>query len=81
MKLSYRARRRLSLFLLLVWLPLFVVAAVTVVGLFDRPPLVVELAIYVALGVIWALPFRFAFLGVGREAPEEEGDGGSDEVR
>ena len=75
MKFSYRARRRLSLFLLLVWLPLFVVAAVTVVDWFDRPPLAVELLIYVALGIVWALPFRFAFLGVGREAPEDEREG------
>lgn len=76
MKLSYRARRRLSLFLLLVWLPFYVVAAVTVVDLFERPPLLLELLVYVVLGVIWALPFRFAFLGVGREDPDEGRDGG-----
>lgn len=70
MALGYKARRRWSLVLLLVWLPLFVVAAVTVTGLFDRPPLWLELAIYVALGVIWALPFRAVFRGVGREDPE-----------
>ncbi len=64
MALSYRTRRRLSLVLLLVWLPLFVVAAVTVTNWFERPPLWLELAIYVALGVIWALPFRAVFRGV-----------------
>ena len=70
MALSYRARRRLSLVLLLVWLPLFVVAAVTITGLFDRPPLWLELVIYVVLGVIWALPFRAVFRGVGQADPE-----------
>jgi hypothetical protein len=74
MKLAYRTRRRLALLLLVVWLPLFVVAAVTVVDWFGRPPLAVELLIYVALGVIWALPFRFVFLGVGREPPEDESE-------
>ena len=70
MALSYKARRRWSLVLLLVWLPLFVVAAVTVTGWFERPPLWLELAIYVVLGVVWALTFRAVFRGVGREDPE-----------
>lgn len=72
MKLSYRARRRLSLFLLLVWLPLYIAAALYVVSLFERPHILLELLVYVALGIVWALPFRFAFLGVGREEPSEE---------
>lgn len=70
MTLSYKARRRWALVLLLVWLPLFVVAAVTVTGLFERPPMWLELAIYVVLGVVWALPFRAVFRGVGREPPQ-----------
>lgn len=72
MNLTYRTRRRLSLLLLLVWLPLYVVVAVTVVGWFGTLPFLVELLIYVVLGVLWALPFRFVFLGVGREPPEDE---------
>ena len=38
MALSYRTRRRLSLLILLVGMPLYVVAAVTMLNLFDRPP-------------------------------------------
>ena len=75
MALSYKARRRWSLVLLLVWMPLFVVAAVTVTGWFERPPLWLELAIYVVLGIVWALPFRAVFRGVGREPPENESPG------
>jgi hypothetical protein len=71
MALSWKARRRWSLVLLLIWLPLYIVAAMVVVGLFDRPPLWLEALIYAGLGVIWALPFRAVFLGVGR-APEED---------
>lgn len=69
MALSYRARRVLSVLILLVGLPAYVVAAVTIMNRLDRPPILVELAIYVALGVVWALPFRWVFRGVGRPDP------------
>lgn len=68
--LSYKARRRWSLVILLVGLPLYVMAAVTVVSWFDRPPLWLEFVIYVALGILWALPFKFVFKGVGQADPD-----------
>ena len=74
MALSYTARRRWSLIILLIGLPVYLVLAVTLTGWiesrFGRPPFPVEVAIYVALGVLWALPFRFVFRGVGKEDPE-----------
>jgi hypothetical protein len=70
MKLSWAARRRWSLVLLLVGLPLYIVAAVTIMNRLDRPGFVVEFVVYVALGVLWALPFRFVFLGIGRADPD-----------
>ena len=73
MALSYKARRRLSLLVLGVGLPLYIVAAVNIVGLFERPSILVELAIYVGLGVLWALPLKAVFRGVGREDPDKEG--------
>ncbi|MBI6629976.1 DUF2842 domain-containing protein [Pontibaca salina] len=74
MALGYKARRRWSLVILLIGLPLYVVAAVTIVGRFDRPSMIVELAIHVGLGILWALPFRFIFRGVGQADPEEQAD-------
>lgn len=68
-RVSYRARKRWALVVLLIGLPLYVVAAVTLVGLFDRPGIAVELLIYIALGIIWALPFRALFRGLGRPDP------------
>jgi len=68
--LSYTARRRWALVILLVGLPVYVVAAVTLVGLIERPSVLVELAIYVGLGFAWALPFRFIFRGIGQPDPE-----------
>ncbi len=74
MALSYKARRRLSLVLLLVWLPLYVVVAVTVMNAIERPPLWLEVAIYAGLGIVWALPFRFVFRGIGKPDPNQPPD-------
>jgi hypothetical protein len=73
MALSYKARRRWALVILLVGLPLYVIAAVTLVGLIERPSFLVELLIYVGLGFLWALPFRFIFRGIGQEDPDAPG--------
>ncbi len=73
--LSHRARRRWSLAILLVGLPVYAAAAVSLIAVFDRPGIVAELLIYLALGIVWALPFRFVFRGVGRDAPDEQGGG------
>lgn len=75
MALSYRARKRLSLLILLVGMPLYIVLAVTLVGLFDRPPFWLELVIYVVLGVLWILPFRAVFIGIGQDDPNHTNKG------
>ncbi|MHA1529266.1 MAG: DUF2842 domain-containing protein [Alphaproteobacteria bacterium] len=69
--MTYRTRRILSLLLLLVGLPAYIVVAITVVGLFERPHIVLEVAIYVGLGFLWALPFKAVFKGVGRADPDK----------
>lgn len=71
MALSYKARRRWSLVILLIGLPAYIIAAVAIIAQFDRPPFWVELAIYVGLGIIWAIPFKFVFKGIGQANPEE----------
>lgn len=82
MALSYRARRRWSLVILLIGMPAYVVVAVTVMNMFDRPSMPVELMIYVALGIAWALPFRFVFRGIGKADPgAASGTGGDPEER
>lgn len=79
MPLSYKARRRWSLFILIVALPAYIVVTVTVVNMlertFGRPPIALEFVIYVVLGVIWAVPLKKIFLGVGQpdpDAPEDD---------
>ncbi|MEL6518322.1 MAG: DUF2842 domain-containing protein [Pseudomonadota bacterium] len=71
MALSYKARRRWSLVILLVGLPVYIVAAVTIMNWLGRPPLWVELGVYVGLGILWALPFKAVFKGVGQADPDK----------
>ncbi|WP_103256651.1 DUF2842 domain-containing protein [Tabrizicola aquatica] len=76
MALSYKARRRWALVILLIGMPLYVVVAVNLIDLIERPSIPVELAIYVGLGFLWALPFRFIFRGIGQADPAANTDGG-----
>jgi hypothetical protein len=71
MALSYKARRRWALVILLIGLPVYIVVAVSIIALFDRPSFLVELLIYVGLGIVWAIPFKFVFKGVGQQDPDE----------
>jgi hypothetical protein len=76
MPLAYKTRKRLSLVILLVGLPVYIIAAVTLVSWADarwgRLPILAEVAVYVGLGILWAMPFRAVFRGVGQADPEDE---------
>ena len=64
--MSYKLKRRLSLFILIVGLPLYVIFIVNLISSFDRPNFLVELLIYLLSGIVWALPLRSVFRGVGQ---------------
>lgn len=68
--MDLKSRKRWSLVVLLIGLPLYIVVAVTLMnwldGRFGRMPILVEFAIYAALGIIWILPFRRVFTGIGK---------------
>lgn len=70
MALSYKTRRRLSLLVLVVGLPVYIGLAWYILSLFDRPPVFVELLVYVVLGVLWAIPLKAVFIGVGQADPD-----------
>lgn len=76
--MTYRLRRMLSVLVLLVALPIYVVVVISVmawfVAWFGRPPFIIELIIYVVLGVIWAFPLKSVFMGVGQEDPNKKPD-------
>ena len=72
MALSYKARRRWSLVILLIGLPVYIVASISILSLFERPSILLELFIYIALGILWALPFKYVFRGVGQNDPAQD---------
>jgi hypothetical protein len=72
MALSYKARRRWALIILLVGLPVYVIVAVNLLALFERPSIWVELGIYIGLGILWAIPLKSVFKGVGQADPDEK---------
>ena len=60
MALSYKSRRRWSLFILVIGLPLYVVIAVNLVDLL--------------LGIAWVFPLKFVFQGIGQSNPDNDQD-------
>ena len=74
MALTHKTRKRLSLFVLVVGLPVYIGVVIGVMGLiYDRwgqPPLLLELLIYVVLGVVAFFPLKPIFLGTSREDPD-----------
>ncbi|ROU00292.1 DUF2842 domain-containing protein [Histidinibacterium lentulum] len=72
MALTRKQKKRWALLILLVGLPAYVVVAVTILNALGRPPLWVEFGVYLGLGVLWVLPFKAVFQGVGREDPGDE---------
>ena len=74
MALSYKARRRWALIILLIGMPLYIIFAIAGVALLfsstGRPPIAIEFAIYVILGVVWVFPFKKVFMGVGQADPD-----------
>jgi uncharacterized membrane protein YbhN (UPF0104 family) len=70
MALAYKTRRRLALLILLVGLPIYIVAAVSLVNWLDRPSIWVEFLIYVGLGVVWIVPLKPVFKGIGQPDPD-----------
>ena len=85
MALSYKTRKRLALLILLVGMPVYIIIAVTVVNWadarFGRLPIWAEFMVYVGLGILWILPFRSIFRGIGQadpDAPDSEKAGPPD---
>lgn len=73
--MTHGQRKLVAIAVLVLGVPAYIAVAAVVLSFFDRPPFLLEIAVYVVLGVAWALPLRRVFLGVGRAAPPDEGGG------
>lgn len=71
MNINYKNRRRISLIILLVGLPVYVILAINILAFFERPSILLEVIIYLSLGIVWAVPFKFIFKGIGQADPEQ----------
>jgi len=65
--LSHKTKRRLSIFILLVGLPAYIVVVVSLIDIAARQSFWLELLIYIVAGVVWIFPLKRIFSGVGRE--------------
>ena len=72
MAMSYKTRRRLSMLILIIGLPIYIMLAVMIMSMIPRQNILIELIIYVVLGILWALPFKNIFKGVGQADPDAE---------
>lgn len=64
-------RKRLSILILVLGLPGYVAIAWMILGWlgdrYGRLPVLAELAVIVVLGIVWILPFRRIFTGIGKD--------------
>ena len=72
MALSYKARRRWSLIILVIGLPVYAMVAVSLVAKLPTLPKVLEFIMYVALGIGWVFPLKFVFQGIGQADPDTD---------
>ena len=70
MPLSYAARRRWSLVILLIGLPAYIVAVTSLIAVLPDLPGWITFLVYVFFGFAWMLPLKFVFLGIGQADPD-----------
>ncbi|ARU00248.1 DUF2842 domain-containing protein [Yoonia vestfoldensis] len=68
--MTYKNRKRLSLFVLVIGLPAYIVLAVTIMSEATRFPKMIEFLIYVILGIAWVFPLKWVFKGIGQPDPD-----------
>lgn len=74
MALSYKARKRWSLFILTVGLPVYIAAVWYILSLLEGWNIWLQLIICVVFSMAWAFPLKAVFLGVGKADPDAPPD-------
>lgn len=70
MALSYKARRRVALLVLVVGLPVYILVASVLATTIAPQSMLGTFALYVVLGLAWILPFKSLFKGIGQADPD-----------
>jgi hypothetical protein len=76
MALSYKARRRWSLLILLIGMPVYIIIVANLVAFLPELSKIVEFFMYVVLGIVWIIPVKFIFMGIGQEEPDARNEKG-----
>ena len=76
MALSYKARRRWSLLILLIGMPVYIITVANLVAFLPELSKIVEFFMYVVLGIVWIIPVKFIFMGIGQEEPDARNEKG-----
>lgn len=71
MALRYKTRKRLSLIMLCIGLPAYIVLVVSLMNYVGRLPFLLEIIAYVIAGCVWVFPFKNLFRGIGQADPDE----------
>ena len=71
MALGYKSRRRWSLFILVIGLPIYIIIVVNLVAFLPNLPKVLEFLMYVFLGIVWVFPLKLVFQGIGQPDPDD----------
>ncbi len=58
------SRKKQAYLVLFVFLPAYIMFAVTIIALIDRLNIWVELLVYLLLGIVWVFPFKLTFRGL-----------------
>jgi hypothetical protein len=70
MALSYKARRRVALLVLLVGLPIYILVASVLATTIAPDSVLGTLLLYAVLGIAWVLPLKSVFKGIGQADPD-----------
>jgi hypothetical protein len=72
MAMSYKARRRWALVILLIGMPIYIAVALVILIRLSlwQFPVVVEFGVFVVVGVAWVFPLKPVFKGVGQADPD-----------
>jgi len=72
--MTYKARKRLAIVILVVGLPIYMIFAAGIMsGMMNnqiRLPVAVEFLAYIALGIGWVFPLKWVFMGIGQPDPD-----------
>lgn len=72
MAMSYKARRRWAMVILLIGMPIYIAVAWAILSRLSlwQLPVVVEFVVFVLVGVAWVFPLKPVFKGVGQADPD-----------